>query len=153
MKRVCTVLTSAALCLAMTGAVSTQGVASRRVQSAPSAPVKTGSRTDAALSPSEPVFTLREVAIITGWFRENRGQLPANLARREALPPGLARQIQKNGKLPPGLDKKIQPVPAALETQLVVLPSGYRRLVIGADVIIMNATTGIVMDIVRDVIL
>src|SRR4029079_5977564 len=65
MKRVCTVLTSAALCLAMTGGVSTQGAATRRAQSAPSAPVKTGSRTDAALSPSEPVFTLREVAIIT----------------------------------------------------------------------------------------
>jgi hypothetical protein len=153
MKRVCTVLTSAALCLAMSGAVSTQGVASRAAQRAPSAPVKTGSRTDAALSPSEPVFTLREVAIINGWFREHRGQLPANLARRESLPPGLARQIQKNGKLPPGLDQKTQPVPPALEKQLVVLPSGYRRQVIGADVIIINATTGIVMDIVRDVIL
>ena len=35
--------------------------------------------------------------------------LPPGLAKRDTLPPGLERQLQRNGKLPPGLEKRALP--------------------------------------------
>jgi hypothetical protein len=111
-----------------------------------------GDRVREVLPASEPVFTTAERTVITRWFTSNRSNLPPGLAKRETLPPGLERQLRERGTLPPGLEKKIQPLPLELERQLTVLPTGYRRVVIGGNVIVMNPTTGLIYDIVRNVI-
>ncbi|HEY7679721.1 MAG TPA: hypothetical protein VIC04_04320 [Terriglobia bacterium] len=111
-----------------------------------------GDKVREVLPPSEPVFTTRDVTIIQGWFRTNVSNLPPGLAKRETLPPGLQKQLIRKGTLPPGLQKKIQPLPIVLERQLVVLPTGYRRVVIAGNVILMEPTTGLIYDIIRDVI-
>lgn len=112
----------------------------------------TGDRVREVLPPSEPVFTTAERTIITRWFTTNRSNLPPGLAKRETLPPGLERQLRERGTLPPGLQSKIQPIPVELERQLTALPSGYRRVVIAGNVIVMNPATGLIYDIVRNVI-
>lgn len=86
------------------------------------------------------------------WFRTNRSGLPPGLAKREQLPPGLQRHLEKNGVLPPGLRKKVQPLPPQLEVQLPKLEPGYRRYVIGGHVILVEESTAKIVDIVRDVI-
>jgi len=149
MKRGLTVLAGFVVCMAVTAGAAAQGQ-SNKPQGKTTAPA--GDKVSAALPPSEPVFTMKEVTTITTWFRENHGKLPPGLAKRETLPPGLEQQLQKKGKLPPGLAKKIQPMPVVLEKQLIVLPTGYRRVVIGGNVIIMNSVTGMVYDIVRGVL-
>ena len=111
-----------------------------------------GDKVREALPPGEPVFTTQERTIITNWFTNNRSGLPPGLAKRETLPPGLEKQLRERGTLPPGLQKKIQPLPVALESQLTRLPTGYRRVVIAGNVIVMNPTTGLIYDIVRNVI-
>ena len=111
-----------------------------------------GDKVRRALPPSEPVFTMQERTIITNWFTRNRSGLPPGLAKRETLPPGLEKQLRQKGTLPPGLQKKIQPLPVELEHQLTALPTGYRRVVIAGNVIVMNPTTGLIYDIVRNVI-
>lgn len=111
-----------------------------------------GDKVREALPPSEPVFTTAERTIITRWFTTNRSNLPPGLAKRETLPPGLEKQLRERGTLPPGLQKKIQPLPVELERQLSVLPTGYRRVVIGGNLIVMNPVTGLIYDIVRNVI-
>ena len=111
-----------------------------------------GDKVREALPASEPVFTTAERTIITRWFTTNRSNLPPGLAKRETLPPGLEKQLRERGTLPPGLQKKIQPIPIELERQLTVLPTGYRRVVIAGNVIVMNPTTGLIYDIVRNVI-
>jgi len=111
-----------------------------------------GDKVRDVLPPSEPVFTTQERTVITRWFTTNRSNLPPGLAKRETLPPGLERQLQQRGTLPPGLQSKIQPIPIALERQLSVLPTGYRRVIIGGNMIVMNPTTGLIYDIVRNVI-
>jgi hypothetical protein len=111
-----------------------------------------GDKVREVLPPSEPVFTTRDVTIIQGWFRTNVSNLPPGLAKRETLPPGLQKQLIRKGTLPPGLQEKIQPLPIVLERQLVVLPTGYRRVVIAGNVILMEPTTGLIYDIIRDVI-
>ena len=39
---------------------------------------------------------------------------------------------------------------SALERQLRVPPTGYRRVVIGGNVILMDAKTSLIYDIIRD---
>ena len=111
-----------------------------------------GDKVREVLPPSEPVFTTQERTVITNWFVRNRSGLPPGLAKRETLPPGLEKQLRERGTLPPGLQKKIQPLPIELERQLTALPTGYRRVVIAGNVIVMNPTTGLIYDIVRNVI-
>ena len=111
-----------------------------------------GDKVREVLPASEPVFTTAERTVITRWFTTNQSSLPPGLAKRETLPPGLERQLRERGTLPPGLRDKIQPLPVELEKELVELPTGYRRVVIAGNVIVMNPTTGLIYDIVRNVI-
>ena len=101
-----------------------------------------GDKVREALPASVPVFTTQERTVITRWFTTNRSNLP----------PGLEKQLRERGTLPPGLQKKIQPLPVELERQLTRLPTGYKRVVIGGNVIVMNEATSLIYDIVRNVI-
>jgi len=66
----------------------------------------------------------------------------------EDLPPGLQNQVRKNGTLPPGLAR--HPLPADLEDRLSPLPDGYVRVRIGTDVVLLDARTEIVLDLIDD---
>ncbi len=101
------------------------------------------------LPPSEPVFAEQEQVIIHNWYQRHNGGLPPGLAKRDSLPPGLEKQLHKRGTLPPGLQKKVQPLPVELERQLHVLPTGYRRVVVAGNVVLMNEKTALIYDLVR----
>jgi hypothetical protein len=118
------------------------------------APQTAGDKVRTALPEAERVFTVHERTVIKDWFANprNLSGLPPGLAKREKLPPGLERQLRERGKLPPGLQKKIQPLPPDLDRQLRVLPTGWRRVVIAGNVIMMNEKTSLIYDIVRNVI-
>lgn len=111
-----------------------------------------GEKVREVLPRAEQVFTREEQVIVKSWFRDNRTGLPPGLAKREKLPPGLERQLRQRGKLPPGLQKKIQPLPPELERKMRVLPTGYRRVVIAGNVILMNEKTSVIYDIIRNAI-
>jgi hypothetical protein len=87
--------------------------------------------------------------IIREWFAQpsNLKGLPPGLAKKESLPPGLQKQLVRNGQLPPGLQKKIQPMPAALEEKLSPVPEGTKRVVINGSIVLFNAHTNLVLDI------
>jgi hypothetical protein len=77
--------------------------------------------------------------------------LPPGLAKKGGnLPPGLQRQLERNGKLPPGLAKR--DLPNDLETRLPPVKDGCERVIAGPDVVLIHAATGIVLDILRDVV-
>jgi hypothetical protein len=111
-----------------------------------------GDKVRTALPEGERVFTQQERVVVTNWFRDNRSGLPPGLAKRDRLPPGLEKQLRERGTLPPGLQKKIQPLPVALERQLQPLPTGWRRVVIAGNVVLMNERTSTVYDIIRNAI-
>ena len=111
-----------------------------------------GERVRRALPEAEIIFSDDERILITDWFRTYKSDLPPGLAKRDRLPPGLEKQLRERGTLPPGLQKRVQPLPIELDRRLRQLPSGYRRAVIGANVILMNESTSIIVDIVRGVI-
>jgi hypothetical protein len=77
--------------------------------------------------------------------------LPPGLAKREELPPGLQRHLERNGTLPPGLQKRLQPLPQDLEAQLPTTPEGIVRGVIGNKVVVVEERTSKILDIVDGV--
>jgi hypothetical protein len=57
----------------------------------------------------------------------------------------------KNGTLPPGLQGRA--LPPDLELKLSRLPDGYERVIIGANIAILNTTTQVIADIITDVVI
>ena len=94
-------------------------------------------------------FGKDEARIIIDWFHDsnNLNGLPPGLAKREELPPGLQRQLVRNGRLPPGLEAKIQPLPTVLVAKLPPLPDNRTRVIIGGNVILLDKTTSLIVDV------
>ncbi len=112
----------------------------------------------------ERVFSEAERAIIEEFFtagktksddkKSGRGKdkkgLPPGLAKKDRLPPGLEKQLQKNGKLPPGLVRN--DLPLSLQNKLYPPRVGTRRYLVGRDVVLIDTKTDIILDIIRDVV-
>ena len=95
------------------------------------------------------VFTDRDRQLIHRYYeslRHSRRKLPPGLAKKGRLPHGLAKRDQ----LPPKLAKRS--LPTDLESSLSPLTKGYVRVVVGSDVVIMNRSTRVVIDIYREVV-
>ena len=92
------------------------------------------------------VFSDRDRAEIRRYFAN---QLPPGLAKGKQLPPGLSKQLATRGTLPPGLSG--DRLPADLERRLSRLPDGYVRLRIATDVVLLDARTRVILDMVRDI--
>jgi len=73
-----------------------------------------------------------------------------NKGKSGELPPGLQKHIEKHGTLPPGLQKK--QLPPGLAKRLGVTKSGLERLIVDNDVVLVEEATGIIIDIIKDVV-
>jgi hypothetical protein len=82
---------------------------------------------------------------------QHAGSLPPGLAKREALPPGLSKQLHERGELPPGLQKRLVVVPVSLDRRLPPVPAYYRRYFAGDDLIVVDTRTNLIAAIIRDV--
>ena len=71
--------------------------------------------------------------------------MPPGLAKKDELPPGLQKQLEKNGTLPPGLAKRN--LPNDLASQLPRRANTQERVVIEEDIVLIEKTTGIILDI------
>jgi hypothetical protein len=83
-------------------------------------------------------FEPRDIEIIRTYYEP----------RPRALPPGLAKKYYRTGHLPPGWAKRMEPLPVAIERQLVVLPPPYRRGFIDGAVVVYSPRTQAIVDIV-----
>lgn len=92
------------------------------------------------------VFSDRDRDYIHSYYRRH---LPPGLAKREQLPPGLRKQLVRRGTLPPGLQS--QRLPMELDRQLSSLPSGYVRLRVASDVLLLDERTRVIFDVITDV--
>jgi hypothetical protein len=75
--------------------------------------------------------------------------MPPGLAKRESLPAGLAKQLERNGRLPPGLEKR--DLPDGLDKLLPPRRHGQQRVVVDNDVLLIETATGLILDILKDV--
>src|SRR5262245_53373327 len=69
--------------------------------------------------------------------------------KARGLPPGQARKYARGKRLPPGIAK--QALPPDLERRLPVQP-GYQYVAVDSDVLLIAVSTGIVVDIMMDVL-
>ena len=84
-----------------------------------------------------------------GRGRGRGGGLHPGLAKRSSLPPGLARQVERNGFLPPGLAKR--GLPAGVNKSLPRAAPGTERVIIGNDVVLVEKAINRVLDVLSDV--
>jgi outer membrane lipoprotein SlyB len=89
-------------------------------------------------------FSDHERQIIGDCFVNDRAGLPPGLAKKDHLPPGLERQLQRNGTLPPGLQKRVQPLPGSCAARLPRLPRDWARVVLSGRIILLDPQQRIV---------
>ena len=93
-------------------------------------------------------FSENERKTIRDYFRsgDTTGGLPPGLAKRERLPPGLERQLHRNGTLPPGLQRHA--LPDDLERRLSIIKKGQSRFLTGDKVLLLDEETQTILDII-----
>ena len=66
--------------------------------------------------------------------------------RYRELPAGQRKKYYRSSHLPPGWEKKLEPLPAALEGQLMPIPREYRRGIFDGSVVLYVPKTGAILD-------
>jgi hypothetical protein len=88
------------------------------------------------------VFGNDERRIIAEYFqRHDQGY--------DRLPPGIAKNMARGKPLPPGIAKRTLP-----NDLLARLPQrvGHDRVMVGADILLVEVATGVITDVLRDVL-
>jgi hypothetical protein len=88
------------------------------------------------------LITAAERGLITAYYQEHSGN------RDGDLPPGIRKKLERGKPLPPGIAKKM---PDQLATRLPPRP-GYAYQVVGPDVLLVQMATGLITDIIRNVV-
>ena len=106
-----------------------------------------------AIRMAPPVFSPDDRNVISDYYRNRSSNLPHGLEKRGGkLPPGLYRQLKRNGTLPRGLQERIDPFPQALNHQLPPLATGYTRGLIGGSAIVINRRTRAIVDVIHNLL-
>lgn len=95
-------------------------------------------------------FSGGEVDMIRAWYREHEHEGDHKKGRK-ALPPGIAKNLQRGKALPPGIAKQV--LPAGLIGRLPPVREGYERLIVDGKVLLVEVATQIIHDVLADVIL
>ena len=98
------------------------------------------------------IISATERALIGDYVQKAKSShngLPPGLAKRDRLPPGLQKQIQRNGSLPPGLAKR--GLPGDLRGQLPHR-RGQDYRVVGNDIVLIETATNVILDIMKNVL-
>src|SRR5882757_9570087 len=84
---------------------------------------------------------------LRGWYSERESHLPPGLAKKDRLPPGLEKQLVRNGTLPPGLQKRFYPAPVELERRLPPPPPDCAHVLISGHIVLLNRKTNLIVDV------
>jgi hypothetical protein len=77
-----------------------------------------------------------DVHIVSAYFAPRSRELPA----------GQRKKYYRSSHLPRGWEKKIEPLPGAVEGQLMAIPREYRRGIIDGSVVLYEPKTGAILD-------
>ena len=101
---------------------------------------------DAGVSVS---FSDAEVRIITAWYNDHEPR-KSSKGKRGGLPPGIAKNLARGKSLPPGI--AAQHLPQELQRALPAAPAGYDRIIVDGKLLLVEATTRIIHDVLMDVV-
>jgi hypothetical protein len=95
------------------------------------------------------VFSDRDIGFLNDYYRPRHPHgYPPGLAKQGKVPPGHAMKLRRGEPIPH--DYHWRPLPRDLEDRLSRLPDGYVRVILGADIGIMNVRTRVVADLLED---
>lgn len=107
----------------------------------PGKPDGAGSQADIGVNVTV-VFEADETRLIRDYFATNPMET-------KPLPPGIAKNLARGKPLPPGIAKRY--LPQDLSARLPSR-SGYERLIVGDDILLVSLATGIIVDLLEDVL-
>jgi hypothetical protein len=73
--------------------------------------------------------------------------LPPGIAKKGSLPPGIYKQLVRNGQIPP--DVHYHALPPDLIVQLPPLAPDYRYVIADDRVLLIRAATNVIMDVLQ----
>ncbi|MBI2678620.1 MAG: hypothetical protein HYX28_07540 [Candidatus Koribacter versatilis] len=74
-------------------------------------------------------FTNRDRSSVRNCYEDQAADISPGMARRDQLPAGVDRQLQRGSTLPPSLERNVLYLPEVCESQLPRLPSDLQRVV------------------------
>lgn len=116
-----------------------RGAAAKTAPAEPAKPSGPATPGTVATADFAPEFSARDRRVLRTCLTGDTGDLPPGLAKKEQLPAGAEKQLQKNGTLPPGLAKRAQALPLACESQLPRLPSTVERVILNRQIILLGS--------------
>ena len=109
--------------------------------------VPTAAAADAGISVT---FSDAEVRNITAWYDDHAPKKKCK-GKQGGLPPGIARNLARGKSLPPGIAK--QHLPQELQRALPAAPAGFDRIIVDGKVLLVDAATQVIHDVLMDVVL
>lgn len=89
-------------------------------------------------------FSAEDRRILQDCYSDDDSNLPPGLRKRGGhLPPGLERQLRRNGTLPPGLQKRVRPLPPSCEHRLPPVPDGWSRVALSGRILLLDRNSKI----------
>ena len=79
--------------------------------------------------------------------KRHKGKHDSGGGNPQGLPPGIAKKLARGGTLPPGIAKKN--LPMDLESRLPPVRAGYERMEVDGRVVLIEAATDTIVDIIR----
>jgi hypothetical protein len=73
--------------------------------------------------------------------------IPPGIAKKGSLPPGIYKQLVRNGQIPP--DVRYHPLPPDLIVQLPPLAPAYQYVIVDDRVLLIQAATRAIMDVLQ----
>lgn len=99
--------------------------------------------------PVDIIFSDYERQLIYEYYSAQRKHMPPGLAKKQKVPPGHLKQLQRKGTLPPGL--RTSSLPYDLVRKLPRLPANITRARVGNDVVLIDETTRVIYDVITDI--
>lgn len=100
---------------------------------------------------AEAVFTAAERRIIADYFGPSAGgKKQTKEGQQKALPPGIAKNLARGKPMPPGIAKRS--LPGDLSGRLPPVRSGFERVIVGADVLLVEIATNVIYDVIKDAV-
>jgi hypothetical protein len=79
--------------------------------------------------------------------KQKHKDIPPGIAKKGTLPPGIYKQLVRNGQIPP--EVHYQPLPPDLIVQLPPLAPDYRYVIADDRVMLIQAATNVIMDVLQ----
>ena len=83
-------------------------------------------------------FTTRDRTTVRTCYDQHASGMSSGFTRRDAMPAGVDRQVQRNGTVPAALEREIQFLPQVCDDQLPRLPSDLQRVVYMRRVLLID---------------